>query len=380
MERRAHREAGFTLIEIIVALSLTAILATAAGLGIVRGIEGYILAKETARLNQKAQLAMERMRREMVQAARMTTAASSSIVFTIPRGASPSGPRGIGLSAGEVKMSVGSAAWGTGDTLVDGVNSLTLTYYKQDGSAWTIADDYRELSTIRIDLALDHSIGGAAPFVLSAYVNPRNAGNPLSPPATTTTTTTSTTSTTTTSTTTTTSSTTTTTSTTSTTTTTTTTTTTLPPLPFWEYNCDTLDYATIMAGNPSSTRELNGMTGGSVSLSTAGYLSGTSGANNIILGSTSSYAVLYIDRPVRVRFHLDSNRDAHGKVIGLYANGTLLQTFTASRYTTAADGWNCDTGTVTGYEGTDNVAIRLQRLWSSDGDMYLDDPRVECAY
>jgi hypothetical protein len=67
-------------------------------------------------------------------------------------------------------------------------------------------------------------------------------------------------------------------------------------------------------------------------------------------------------------------------VIGLYANGTLLTTFTADRGTGSSDGWNCDTGTVTGYEGTDNVAIRLQRLYSSDGNMYVDDPRIECAY
>ena len=100
----------------------------------------------------------------------------------------------------------------------------------------------------------------------------------------------------------------------------------------------------------------------------------------MVFASTDSSAVLYIDRPVRVRFHLDSNYHGHGKVIGLYANGTLLETFTANRFTTAADGWNCDTGTFTGYEGTDNVAIRLQRLWSSDGEMYMDDPRIECAY
>ncbi|MBW2674908.1 MAG: prepilin-type N-terminal cleavage/methylation domain-containing protein, partial [Deltaproteobacteria bacterium] len=184
------REAGFTLIEMIAVLILTGMLAAAAGVGIVKGIEGYTLAKETTRLSQKAQLAMERIRREMVQITTVTVAATSSIQFTIPRGAAPPGSRGMGLSGSEVKISVGSTAWATGDTLVDGVNDLTLTFFKQDGSPWTTADDDRELSTIRIDLALDHSIAGVAPLVFSAYVNPRNAGNPLAPAATTTTTTT----------------------------------------------------------------------------------------------------------------------------------------------------------------------------------------------
>ena len=61
------KEAGFTLIEIIMVLILTGMLVAAAGIGIMRGIDGYILSKESSHLSQKAQLAMERMRREMVQ-------------------------------------------------------------------------------------------------------------------------------------------------------------------------------------------------------------------------------------------------------------------------------------------------------------------------
>lgn len=374
-------EKGFTLIEVIAVLILTGILATAAGIGIMRAIDGYILAKETTLLSQRAQLALERMRREMVQITTVTTTSPSSITFTIPAGATPGGSRGIGLSGNAVKISVGSTNWAGGDTLIDGVNSFTLTFLKADGSAWTTSDATRELSSIRIDLSLDHSIRDVPPILFTAYVNPRNAGNPLSPLAgatTGTTTTTTTSSTTSTTGTTTSTTTTTTTSTTTTTTTATTTTTTLPAPQFWEYNCDTTDPATVAAGNVSVTRELESASLNSVAVNTSSSRSGTSGSNNWRFDSVNDYAWLYIDRPVRVQFHLDADNDGDGKQIAVYANGDLLETFTADRDTRSSDGWNCDTGYFTGYDGTDNVKIELKRISSSNGSHYVDDIHIDC--
>ncbi len=368
---------GFTLIEVIAVLILTGILATAAGIGIMRGIDGYILAKETTLLSQKAQLAMERMRREMVQIKIVTAAAASFIEFTVPSGADPAGSRGIGLSGGAVKISVGSTGWASGDTLVDGVNNFTLTYYKGDGAAWTTADDTRDLATIRIALALEHSIKGVDPFLITTYVNPRNAGNPLAflPGGSTTTTMTTGTTTTTTGTTTT-----TTTSTTTTTTTTssTTTTTTLPAPQFWEYSCDTVDPDTVAAGNVSSTRELNNVSLHFVSVNTSASRSGTSGPNNWRFDHVNDYAWLYIDRPVRVQFHLDADNSGDRRQFGVYANGDLLETFTADRDTRSSDGWNCDTGYFTAYDDEDNVKIELRRIRSSNGSHYVDDIHIDC--
>jgi len=173
-------ESGFTLIEVIAVLILAGVLAAAAGVGIVTGVEGYIFVKETTRLEQTAQLAMERMRRELVQIKTVTAVTESSIKFTIPSKATPSGSRGIGKSGDAVKISVGLTDWESGDTLVGGVNSFTLTFYKE-GGLWTISDDDQDLSKIKIELDLDHSIKDVDPLKFTAYVNPRNVGNLLAP-------------------------------------------------------------------------------------------------------------------------------------------------------------------------------------------------------
>lgn len=58
---------GFTLIEVIVVLVLVGILAAMAGIGLVAGVQGYLMASENAEISQKAQIAMTRLGREILQ-------------------------------------------------------------------------------------------------------------------------------------------------------------------------------------------------------------------------------------------------------------------------------------------------------------------------
>ena len=58
---------GFTLIEVIVVLVLVGILAAMAGTGLVAGVQGYLMASENAEISQKAQIAMTRLGREILQ-------------------------------------------------------------------------------------------------------------------------------------------------------------------------------------------------------------------------------------------------------------------------------------------------------------------------
>ncbi len=61
------RDRGFTLIEVIVVLVLVGLLAAMAGFGITTGVRGYLMAAENADITQKAQLAMTRLSREILE-------------------------------------------------------------------------------------------------------------------------------------------------------------------------------------------------------------------------------------------------------------------------------------------------------------------------
>ncbi|HDR15660.1 MAG TPA: type II secretion system protein [Desulfobacteraceae bacterium] len=58
---------GFTLIEIIAVLVLLGILGVMAAFGIATGVQGYLTAAENAAMSQKAQLAVNRLSREILE-------------------------------------------------------------------------------------------------------------------------------------------------------------------------------------------------------------------------------------------------------------------------------------------------------------------------
>jgi type II secretory pathway pseudopilin PulG len=171
------KAAGFTLLEAILVLVLVGFMSAVAGLGIVRGVEGYLFTRDNSATTQKAQLALSRMSREMMEIQNVTTAGGTSIVFTAPMGASPD-TRSIGLVGTTVKLAEGATALAAGDTLVDNVTGFTLTYSKADGSAWLQGTDpVNLLARVDINLRLTRQdvAGGYLEFTTS--VNPRNTGN-----------------------------------------------------------------------------------------------------------------------------------------------------------------------------------------------------------
>jgi prepilin-type N-terminal cleavage/methylation domain-containing protein len=171
-----RRDSGFTLIEVIVVLVLVSLLALIAGMGIVKGVEGYLFARENLVISQKAQLSLARMRLEMNEIWNVSSADADSIEFS-----TPDGTRKIGLDVDSIRLSEGAAAIAAGDILIDDVESFTLTYLDTEGSPWTVADNIRDLSQIRVDLVLNHSVGDANTVSFFTTVNPRNNGNSRGP-------------------------------------------------------------------------------------------------------------------------------------------------------------------------------------------------------
>jgi len=181
LKKEQKRESGFTLLEVILVLLLVGIVSAVAGMGIVRAVEGYVFARDNSSMTQKAQLALSRMTREMIEIQGVTTAGGSSIMFTAPMGA-VSDTRTIGLVGTTVKLAEGATALASGDTLVDNVASLAMTYSKSDGSAWVLGTDaVNLLARIDILLRLTRQDVGGGYLEFTTTVNPRNTGNVNAP-------------------------------------------------------------------------------------------------------------------------------------------------------------------------------------------------------
>jgi len=163
---------GFTLLEMIVVLLLVGILSAVAGMGIVMGIKGYLFAKENTPLAQKTQAAITRIVRELTELDNILVASPTGIVFE-----NLGGYRAIALVGDQIKIREGQNLPddSRGDILIDKVINFTLTYYKGN-QTWTMGDNLRLLSRIKIDLTVQRTNEPNDTFHFSTEVNPRNTG------------------------------------------------------------------------------------------------------------------------------------------------------------------------------------------------------------
>ena len=72
---------GFSLVELIASLTLAGILAVALMTIVITALNGFFLSREAIQVSQKAQLALARMRAELVKASAISTATTDKIVF-----------------------------------------------------------------------------------------------------------------------------------------------------------------------------------------------------------------------------------------------------------------------------------------------------------
>jgi len=170
------KQTGFTLIEMIAVFLIMGIIATVAGMAIVTGVKGYLFAKDNLSISQKAQMAMTRMNRELMELFDVSTAESARITYQRLDGAGTL-TQTIYLDETDEKVKI---AFGPnpsdGDILVDHVSEFKLTYYKGTASWVAGTDDIRELSAIGIDLDLKR-FENERIVEFSTMVSPRNNNN-----------------------------------------------------------------------------------------------------------------------------------------------------------------------------------------------------------
>lgn len=175
-------ESGFTLIEIIASMVIFALMFTLAGMGIVMAAKGYVITKESAHMAQKAQLAMARINRELMEinaiAAVVVTQPDPYIIYD-----HIDGRKAIAKDGSIIRMffNLGAAVTlsdlSVGDILIDDVTQFTLTYYKSNSSVWTIADDIKELSSVGVVVVMSRADSGVGDKTFSTTVRPRNKRN-----------------------------------------------------------------------------------------------------------------------------------------------------------------------------------------------------------
>ena len=171
-------KSGFTLIEIMVSLVLVGLIAGIAGTSVITATKSYLFARENNAITQKAQLALNRLNREIIELSNIRDASSTCVVYE-----SPYGRRAVARLGNTVRLftGYGSMVCPTegGDVLVDGVQGFSILYNPIPNgtvSLWSLGQDIKNLFVVNIQLVLSRpDTGGTVPFYMT--VSPRNNNN-----------------------------------------------------------------------------------------------------------------------------------------------------------------------------------------------------------
>ena len=172
------RKTGFTLIEIMVSLVLVGLIASIAGTSVITATRSYLYARENNAITQKAQLALNRLTREIIELSDVRDASSTCVVYE-----SPYGRRAVAFVNGTVSLFTNytntTCPTTGGDVLVDRVQAFSILYNPNPGgtaSLWSMGQDIKNLFAVNIQFALARpDTGGTVPFFTT--VSPRNNNN-----------------------------------------------------------------------------------------------------------------------------------------------------------------------------------------------------------
>ena len=191
----AHN-AGFTLLELIASLMLLGLLTSIFGMGLVAAMKSHEFSRTNTMLVQKAQLAMARISRELMELTEIeaisdeATGQEPFIVYRRLLKNNPLQTSRMGLHFHPADHSVrlytnfsgtaplSGATIAQGDILVDGVHAFGLGFFQGDTSTpWNSGNDFRLLSTIRVELNLTRPESPDHTQDFSTIVHLRNTRN-----------------------------------------------------------------------------------------------------------------------------------------------------------------------------------------------------------
>jgi len=144
MTQETQREKGFTLLEMILVLTLLGVMGAVAGMGIVSAVEGLVYTRLNATTLQKGQMAVARLTKEFKNISSVTSAGSTFITFSAYK---------EGVLGTHTVAVAGNTLTLDADVLTDQLNGFDLGFYDSYGSAkqttWTSSRRIIEI-TIRL--------------------------------------------------------------------------------------------------------------------------------------------------------------------------------------------------------------------------------------
>ncbi len=167
-DRTATNTDGFSLVELIASLTIAGILALALMTIVVTALKGFSLSRDAAGVTQKANLALSRIRTELLNATSITTAEANRVIYTTNDGTYEILKTGNVITLEKTDAASPIPA----KTLVDNIlanygTDSFLTYEESDASAWT-PPDISELYGITVILKFTNYANK-----LETMINPR---------------------------------------------------------------------------------------------------------------------------------------------------------------------------------------------------------------
>jgi prepilin-type N-terminal cleavage/methylation domain-containing protein len=178
---KIQRERGFTLIEVIVVLVMLGIMGAVLATAVVTAVEGFMFTRDSAIKSQKAQLALARIERELLDMTSIDSNPASNtgntIAYTTIYGQFQLTKAGSQITLAKTDTTPLPAI--SAKILVDDVSTtygsdVFLSFTKQDGTAWTyVAGDISDLYQIKAIIKLN-GYSGTTTLTFETTVNPRN--------------------------------------------------------------------------------------------------------------------------------------------------------------------------------------------------------------
>jgi len=176
--KSGRRHTGFTLIEMVCVLLIAGIITTVSGMAIVTAMHGYLFARDNASIGQRAQLALARINRELIEMTTITTAESGRITYQRIDG---TGAVTRTIYKDDTDDTIRIALDGNaqnGNVLIDQVRTFAMNYYKESsglpwGNEWTSTDPVAELTVIDFSFAVKRT-DEERDMTFQTMVYPRN--------------------------------------------------------------------------------------------------------------------------------------------------------------------------------------------------------------